>query len=184
MTTYTPAAIKEGLLAKSPEIFRYLYKTYGSRIITHVRKNSGSDDDAREMVQVTMLNLWQAVRDGRYREEGKLDQYIYQLSANAWLEELRRRRNRPQSSLDNMKGDAMFFDDSEESRQEALLKEQRLTAMQDALDRMEEPCKSIIQLYHLQDVALQEVAQRMNYDYNNLRKRIFDCRGKLKKMIN
>lgn len=183
MTTYTPARVTEGLLAKSPDVFRHLYRTYGGRIVAHVRKNSGSDEDAREIVQTTMLNLWQAVRDGRYRDEGKLDQYIYQLAANAWLEELRRRRNRPQSSLDEIKFGATLRDESDESMQQAQLKEQRLTELHRALEKMEEPCKSIIQLYHLQEVALQEVATRMNYDYNNLRKRIFDCRGKLRKMM-
>jgi RNA polymerase sigma factor (sigma-70 family) len=183
MTKFTSEKIREGLLEKNPDVFRYLYRTYGGKIVAHVRKNSGSDEDAQEIIQTTMLNLWQAVRDGRYRDEGKLDQYVYQLGANAWLEELRRRRNRPQSSLDEATSGALLRDDSEESLQQVQIKEQRLSDMHRALEQMDEPCRSIIQLYHLQEVALQEVALKMNYDYNNLRKRIFDCRGKLRKMM-
>ena len=98
--TYTALQIKDGLVNNDAGIFRYLYKTYGGMIVGYVKKNSGSDQDAREMVQTVLLELWNAMRDGRYREEGKLDRFIYMLTANTWRDELRRRRVRKTDNID------------------------------------------------------------------------------------
>ena len=179
--TYTALQIKDGLVNNDAGIFRYLYKTYGGMIVGYVKKNSGSDQDAREMVQTVLLELWNAMRDGRYREEGKLDRFIYMLTANTWRDELRRRRVRKTDNIDAVH--LQFSDDSHESLTAALVKDQRIEAIHHCLAQLESPCDEIIRLFHLQEVRLQEVAEQMQYDYNNLRKRIFDCRKKLKKLV-
>ena len=177
---YTSTQIIDGLREKNPAIIRHLYRQHASMIAGHVRKNNGSDEDAAEIIQITMLQLWTAVQEGRYAEEGKLERYIFKLAANNWRYELRRRRNRPTSSLDKMLVDPT--DDSTYSLEAAIVKDRYLNAVHEALGEMESPCNEIIRLYHLKDISLQEISKQMNYDYNNLRKRIFDCRKKLKKL--
>jgi RNA polymerase sigma factor (sigma-70 family) len=179
--SYNAAQIKDGLLRNDPEIFRYLYRTCSGMIVGYVRKNSGSEHDAREMVQTVLLELWNAVRENRYNEEGKLERYIYMLTANTWRDELRRRKVRHTDQLDDWHHAAT--DDSELSVAAAIAKDQRIEAIHNCLEKLESPCDDIIRLYHLQEIPLQDVALQMNYDYNNLRKRIFDCRKKLKKMV-
>jgi len=181
MKNYTTAQIKDGLLNSDPEIFRFLYRTYGGMITGYVKKNSGSDPDAREMVHTVLLELWQAVKSGKYAEEGKLERYIYMLTSNTWRDELRRRKVRKTEELDT--GHGAIASDADESIAQAIVKDRRIEAIYQCLDRMEKPCDDIIRLFHLQEMPLLEVAERMRYDYNNLRKRIFDCRKKLKKMV-
>lgn len=178
---YTAAQIKDGLLKNDPEIFRHLYRNYGGMVIGYVRKNNGSDLDAREMVQTVLLEFWNAVREGRYKEEGKLERYIYMLTSNTWRDELRRRKVRQTDELSPE--NAGLADDSEISLAAAVVKDQRIEAIHHCLRHLESPCDDIIRLFHLQEISLQEVAIQLNYDYNNLRKRIFDCRKKLKKLV-
>lgn len=178
---YTGVQIKDGLLKNDPEIFRYLYRNYGGMITGYVRKNNGSDLDAREMVQTVLLELWNAVREGRYNEEGKLERYLYILTSNTWRDELRRRQVRRTDELSTES--ANLADDTDISLAAAVAKDRRIEAVHHCLQRLESPCDDIIRLFHLQEISLQEVAVRMNYDYNNLRKRIFDCRKKLKKLV-
>lgn len=178
---YTAAQIKDGLLKNDPEIFRHLYRTYGGMITGYVKKNNGNDLDAREMVQTILLELWTAVREGRYNEEGKLERYLYMLTSNTWRDELRRRRVRQTDEFNPDR--ASLADDTDISLAAAVAKDQRIEAIHHCLQRLESPCDDIIRLFHLQEISLQEVANRMNYDYNNLRKRIFDCRKKLKKLV-
>jgi RNA polymerase sigma factor (sigma-70 family) len=176
-----PTQIKDGLLRDDPETFRYLYRTFGGMIVGYVRKNSGSDHDAREMIQTVILELWNTMREGRYQEEGKLDRYIYMLTANTWRDELRRRKVRRTDELDP--GRISIEDDSDMSVATAIAKDKSIEAIHHCLQQLESPCDDIIRLYHLEEVKLQDVAEQMNYDYNNLRKRIFDCRKKLKKLV-
>lgn len=179
--TYSTTQIKDGLLRSDPDIFRYLYRTQGAMIVGYVRKNSGSEHDAREMVQTVILELWNAVREGRYQEEGKLDRFVYMLTSNRWRDELRRRKVRQTDELDPARQQVM--DDSDLSVEAAIAKDSRIEAIHHCLQRLEAPCDDIIRLYHLEEMKLQDVAAQMNYDYNNLRKRIFDCRKKLKKLV-
>lgn len=179
--TYTTAQIKAGLLRSDPNTFRHLYRTYGGMVVGYVKKNRGTDRDAREMVQTVLLEFWNAVREGRYNEEGKLDRYLYMLTSNTWRDELRRRKVRQTDELDPAQ--ISSTDDSQQSVALAIVKDQRIEAIHHCLQRLESPCDDIIRLYHLQEISLQQVAVQMNYDYNNLRKRIFDCRKKLKKLV-
>jgi RNA polymerase sigma factor (sigma-70 family) len=103
------------------------------------------------------------------------------LTANTWRDELRRRKVR---RTDELEPDQMqVADDHTDSLAAAVAKDARIEAIHHCLQRLESPCDDMIRLYHLEEVSLQEVAVRYNYDYNNLRKRIFDCRKKLKKLV-
>lgn len=178
--SFTSEAIMDGLKAKRSDVFDYLYQEFGSMIAGHVIKNSGSEEDAREMVQITMVKLWQVVNEGRYEEQGKLGQFVFQLAANTWREELRRRRNNPREELKDQA--LQILDDREDAIHWVLVKEKRLQAIQAGMQHLQEECRKIIEWYHLAAISLQQIAAEQNMDYNNLRKRIFDCRKKLKQI--
>lgn len=170
--------LTKGILARDPDVFRYLYRQYADMIRGHVLRNSGSESDADEMVQVTMLELWNAVREDRYRDMGKLGQYIFQIAANSWREELRRRRNRPQQALEDSL--AAVEDLSGEELAWAVVKDKMLEGIHLGMKQVDPTCRELLEGYHLNEKSLLELAEQLEYDYNNLRKRIFDCRKKLK----
>lgn len=177
---YTTQELLKGILEKDPDVFRYLYTTFGGMIAGYIRKNSGSEEDAQEMIQTVMIELWVSVRDGRYNETGKLPHYIYQITSNTWRDELRKRKkHQPESFSDQYH---QIEDESETNILGAVVKDQQLDAIYRGIAQLGETCREIIQLYHLKKVSLQEIAERMQYDYDNLRKRIFDCRKKLRQL--
>jgi RNA polymerase sigma factor (sigma-70 family) len=178
--TYTANEVLEKLKSQDPEMFRYIYRTYGKMITGHVLKNSGTLEDAKELIQITFTELWSSINEGRYREEGKLGHYIFQLAANNWRYELRKRRTRTTDDLDD--APHLLADDSTESMERQVVKDRYLNAIHEALKQIGGTCEQVIKLYHLEEKSLQDVANQMNYDYNSLRKRIFDCRKKLKKI--
>ena len=122
---YTTQELLIGIQEKDTEVFRYLYKHYSGMIAGYVRKNSGSEEDAVEMIQVVMLELWMAVQNGRYNEEGKLANYIYQLTSNTWRDELRKRKKRSSEALSD--GELQLKDESELDLVHAIVKDKQLT---------------------------------------------------------
>lgn len=173
--------VLDGLIAKKSEAFDYLYQKFSKMIIGHVKKNSGSDDDAEEVVQITFVKFWTVVKEERYIHQGKMGQYLFQLAANSWKEELRRRRNHPTQALEVHRVD--HSDDSADIITEKILKEKELDCLHTCIGNLGEECQRIIRLYHLKSVRLKALAVQLDYNYNNLRKKIFDCRNKLKKMM-
>lgn len=180
--SYTPAAILAGLKAKDARIFNHLHQTYGQKIVAYVCRNSGSAEDGQEIAQVVWLRFWMLVNEDKYVETGKMSAFIWQIVVNAWHEELRRRKKHGTAAIDDSFHDPIAPDD-EADIAALIVKDKYLQAMHEALNQMQEPCQSIIRLYHLQKIRLQEVAEQLAYDYNNLRKRIFDCRNKLRRMV-
>jgi len=178
---YTDAQLTEGILGRREAAYAALYQRYGDMVIGHVRKNSGNPEDAREIMQITMVKLYQAIRDGRYEDRGKLGHYVFQLAANSWREELRRRRARPRGSLETEDGLLQLPDEGDEALAATVVKDERLRVLHRALRQMGSPCKEIINGYHLRRRKLKEMAVELSYDYNALRKRLFDCRGRLRR---
>jgi len=158
--------------------YRELYQKYGRMVIGHVRKNSGTEADAKELVQIVMVKFFMALQGNRYEHTGKLGHYLFQLGANSWREELRRRRTRPTVELS---APLLELSDPESDRvAELIVKDRHLNALHQALARMGNPCRDLIKNYHLKQQQLKTIATQMSYDYNALRKRLFDCRKKLK----
>ncbi|NJO87241.1 MAG: sigma-70 family RNA polymerase sigma factor [Lewinella sp.] len=169
-----------GIQASQESAFAEVFRRYRVMIQGHVIKNSGSSEDAQEIIQLTMVKLFMAIREGRYEDQGKLGHYVFQLAANSWREELRRRRNRPNDSLTDF--DYQLADDSEEQIALAVVKDKQLQALHQALGQMGQPCQDLIKKLSLKKEQLKSIAVQLDYDYNNLRKRLFDCRKKLKQL--
>ena len=178
-TKMTDQKVLEGLLAKRPDTYRYLYKKFGPMVLAHVLKNSGSREDGDEILQRTVLKVWEKVKAGKYQDQGKFDRFFYSVATNMWLDELRSRRRKPVSRLG--KTEEYLQDESEEDWSRKVVKHDSLDAIYRALKKLGDTCKELIELYHFQEIPLKEIAELKQYDYGNLRKRIFDCRNRLKR---
>ncbi len=178
--TFSDEQIISGIKAKDARIFKYLYERFGPKIIGYVRKNSGSEADAKEMVQIAILKLWNNLKEKQYTEQGKLDRYIFTIAANSWKEELRRRKRSNTIALG--KGEEMIRDEGDEDLIRKVVKSSSMDAIYAALPRLGEKCREYVGLYHFQEKPLKEIAAEQSVPYGNLRKRIFDCRAKLKKL--
>lgn len=176
----TDEQIIAGIRRKDKATFDYIYRQYGGMLIAHVMKNSGSRTDGMETLQIALLRIWENINQNKYKDQGKFANYLYMVMANCWREELRRRKSQHIQSLG--KTEEYLADEGDIEIYRKLVKEGNLSAIYRALDRLDSLCQEIIELYHLQEVPLKEVAALKNYDYNNLRKRIFNCRAKLKKL--
>lgn len=180
MMTYTNETLIEGIRNNDSQTFTHLYKTYGPRILGYVLKNSGSDEDGQEVIQKTLLKVWQNIQKGSYKEESKLSQYISRVASNTWLEELRTRKRKPTVKLG--KGEEMLADESDDAIINKTFRGKAIDAMYAALNKLGAACQRLIELYHFEEQALKDIAVSQDITYGSLRKRIYDCRNKLKKL--
>lgn len=180
LDSFNTEEVIAGIRTNDKLVYEYLYRQYGHMITGHVLKNNGDEEDAQEMVQLVMIKLWSAVQEGRYDEKGKLAHYIYQVAANSWREELRRRRNRPQEPIGLAA--LQVEDESHEQRLEAIVKNRQIEAIYESLPKLQPACRKLIEYYHVQQGRLLDLAEQEGLNYNRLRKQIFDCRKKLQRI--
>ena len=68
-----------------------LFVAYEKPVTGFIRKNGGDKADAEDILQETIIALWQNVNNGRYQASAKLSTYIFAIAKNKWLAEYRRR---------------------------------------------------------------------------------------------
>ena len=60
----------------------------------------GPEEDARDLCQETLLKAYRAL--GTFKKEARFSSWLYQIALNVCRDRLRRRKSRPQVSLDEL----------------------------------------------------------------------------------
>lgn len=173
--------IIEGILNKDNSTYNYIYQKFGPMITAYAIKNSGSAEDGMELVQVTILKIWDIIQNGKYEDRGKFGQFVYTVAANTWKLELRKRKKSPTQALGE--SEKFISDKGEDELYWKVTKDSKIDAIYQGINQLDETCQELINLFHLEKVSLLEISEQKNYPYNNLKKRIFNCRKKLKRIV-
>ncbi len=171
----------ESLLAGDSDSITYVYQTLGPKIIGYVMNNSGTKEDGKELFQNAYVKAFQNLKDGKYREKGKFEQWFNQIAKNIWLEELRQRRRSATQNIDDVPS---ISDRNPDDLAQSLLKNQNLDALHRALTRLGEPCRSMLYRFHGEEsVSSQELAEEMGKNDGAIRAQLRRCRQELAKLL-
>ncbi len=180
---FTEDELIKGIQTGSRKVFEYIYEKYGPKVLGYVIKNSGTQADGEDILQRTLTTVWENIVSGKYINEGKLEAYFHRIATFLWLETLRKRRNTPLKRETNDFVNEIKDTTTQETLADAILKNDQIETMQAALAQIPEDCQALLKAFHFQDVPLKDLAQQSGKEYGTVRKRIFDCREKLKKMM-
>lgn len=81
--------IIDGLIKESNDAYELLYNSYYKVVLSIVVRNSGSEEDAKDVFQETMVVLVHKIRKDNFRLSAALQTYIAAISKNIWLKHLR-----------------------------------------------------------------------------------------------
>jgi RNA polymerase sigma-70 factor, ECF subfamily len=132
------------------------------------REPLGSDWD--DVVQVSLLKLWTALRQGRFASEASLGAYVKRVVANACLDRLRSRRLRQWVPLDELALPA-----SCSSALERLARRESAAVLLVVLAEMPAECRDLWQMI-LDGLSYREMSDRLGVAEGALRARVLRCR--------
>lgn len=78
-----------GLKSNDNQAYEIVYKFYYPSVKNIVLKNNGSEDDAKDIFQETILVLLEKVSKDDFNLTSSLKTYIFAVSSNLWLKRLR-----------------------------------------------------------------------------------------------
>ena len=70
-----------------------MYDGYYRYLENYVLQNSGSTDDAADIIQETFLVFIKTVEENKYRQESGVKSFLYSIVKNLWITELRKRKS-------------------------------------------------------------------------------------------
>lgn len=160
---------------------RMIYKEYYGLLESYVVKNKGSKEDAADAIQETIVAFIDIVEQDKYRGDASVKSFLFSITRNIWLSELRKRNSAENRNQIFEKAK----DQVEEQTMQQLIRRENHTAIQQMLDKLGDKCKQLLMLVYYENLAMSDIVLQMP-DYQNeqvLRNKKYKCMKQLEQMI-
>ena len=163
------------------QAFNALMGMHEKRMYAVAVRMCGNYDDAQDCLQEAMLRVYRAISG--FKEQSSFSTWVYRITMNTCLDELRRRKNRPNTSLDGLLDTGWSpSDDRETPEQHAVRSEQR-ELLEKLIAALPEDMRAAIVLRDIQGMSYDDIAAALNTNVGTVKSRISRGREKLREKI-
>jgi RNA polymerase sigma factor (sigma-70 family) len=169
----------EGLAANDTSAVETIYRENYSTIQAFIVKNSGYPEDARDIFQEAMIILFEKAKQESFELSCQIKTFIYSVCRRLWLKRLQQQsRYYPASEIIK---ETVPVEDELEVHEKLNID---LTLMENALSKIGDPCKSILEAYYIQKKSMPEIADMFGYtNADNAKTQKYKCLLRLKKIF-
>jgi RNA polymerase sigma factor (sigma-70 family) len=157
------------------ELFRKNRRSVASLVI----RNNGTEDDAEDVLQESLIVLWERVRKGTFEYQAKLSTFIYATAKNIWLRKLARQRRELPSASETFEipsEDSSPFEEMEEN--------ERILAIEQAMEEIGNPCRDILLLYYWEEQTMENIAAKLGFaNADTVKSKKYQCKKALEKLV-
>lgn len=156
-----------------------LYRQHYLMIQAMVLANAGSKDDAADLFQETVIVLYEKVKSGNFELQCLLKTFLYSVARRLWLKKLQQQQryiSQPEEVAETIP--------VEDEIENHLKLQNDFNIMDSAMNKVGEPCKSLLQAYYLQKKHMNLIAQEFGYtNADNAKTQKYKCLVRLKKLF-
>lgn len=163
------------------QAFEQLMRAHEGRMYAVSLRMCGNREDALDCTQEAMLRIYRAM--GNFKGQSSFATWVYRITMNTCLDELRRRKVRTSSSLDALL-DAGWSpsDDEDTPERHSIASEQRRT-LEQAIAGLPEDMRAAIVLRDVQGFSYDEIATMLSANVGTIKSRISRGREKLREVL-
>ncbi len=149
----------------------YLYKKHFRMMTNLVLKNSGTEEEAKDVYQEALLAFWQKASSGNLVLTSKISTYLYSICLNQWRKELDRKSRLSHEEVDG----EMYQDFGQQENAKIIVK---------CIDELGDVCKKILTYYYFDGLNMTEIAERLNFANTDTAKtKKYKCKKKLDTLV-
>lgn len=168
-----------GILNDSKKTLEGIYKAYFPMVLQLVITNNGSEDDAKDIFQESVIVLYDKVKSGNFELNSKLKTFLYSVCRRLWLKRLSV-KSRSSGNITDFEEVIAVEHDLEHHEE----KDRQFRQMDLALSHLGEPCKTIIEQFYMQNKSMQEICEAFGYtNADNAKNQKYKCLQRLKKLF-
>jgi len=169
----------EGLAVNDKSVVEAIYRDNFPMIQAFILNNSGDSDEARDIFQEAMIVVYEKAISGSFELNCLLKTYIYSVCRRLWLKRLQQLQR--YGSLVEYVDETVAVDEDLESHEKH---NADFTLMENAMSKIGEPCKSLLDAYYIQKKNMQEIAADFGYtNADNAKTQKYKCLVRLKKLF-
>jgi len=172
-------SLLEGLAREDKDSIERIYRENYNMIHTLVLNNNGSSDDAADIFQEAMIVLFEKSRSEAFELSCQLKTYIYSICRRLWLKRLHNSQ-RLHHNVESAE-DVVSVEEDLESHEK---RQNEFQIMENAMSKIGEPCKSLLEAYYIQKKQMQQIAADFGYtNADNAKTQKYKCLVRLKKLF-
>lgn len=167
------------LKANDEFFIKSLYDLHFDNIRQFVLKNSGTEEDAKDIYQETFIAIWRNVQLDKFhpKKETSLGGYIYQVAKNKWFDHLRAIKNQKKRI------DIEKIDDPVEKQTQIDDTLEHIGIIKINYRLLSEKCKEILNLFYFNKESMKQIADRFDWTEASAKNNKYRCLQKLREMI-
>jgi|SRR5665213_1420473 len=167
----------KGLAAHDAECIETIYRDNFATIKGFIIKNNGYTDDALDVFQEAMIVLFEKAKSGSFTLSCQLQTYLYSICRRLWLKKLQKQKLY-NPSIEIIE-EIVPVDNEIEYHEK---KTNDFLFMENALKKIGEPCKSLLEAFYLDKKSMPEIAASFGYtNSDNAKTQKYKCLVRLKK---
>lgn len=171
------SGIIDGLRDGQKGTLNDIYERYYPFVKDHVLKNSGSEDDAKDVFQDAMMAIFQNVSDKDFELTCQFKTYLYAVSTKIWKKKLRTQKNDKSDLSDSIEQIA------QEEIDDAVLKMERYKFYQRKFEELSEKCRDLLKMF-LNGIDMKRITEHFGFaSIAYTKKRKFQCKENLVRLI-
>ncbi|MBQ0787446.1 MAG: sigma-70 family RNA polymerase sigma factor [Oceanihabitans sp.] len=169
----------EGLLKNNSFIIQAIYDTFVPKVINYIKQNSGDADQAQDVIQETLITIYNQASQKKLQLTCPFDAYFFLLCKRKWLNELKKKTNKEVTINEEV---LSKDDDSQELAFETSLFGEKQELFNTMFQKLGNACKDLLKAT-FKIKSMEEVAKSLGVTYAYARKKKSLCIGKLTKMV-
>src|SRR4030095_4010103 len=138
----------------------FLYQQYSETISSFITNNGGSQQDADDIFQETVMAFIDTVQKGNYRMEASIKTFLVSIAKNLWYKEIKKKeRSDFRDKVFEIGRGSEEIDVSHEISDREMKKELR-----ELLNKLGESCKKILMLFYYENLSMREIVDHLHYE--------------------
>jgi RNA polymerase sigma factor (sigma-70 family) len=170
--------ILERIKANDRSVLSELYNKYQRLIFSHVIKNGGNEKDAEDILQETVITLWQKATMSNIELNVKLSTYLLAIAKNKWLAELRKMKRNISQNIEET------VTDGNPTSLDVMVDNEKIQIVRDALKLIAPICKKLLLLFYFEGRSMTDIARILEFANADVAKaKKYQCKNSLEKVL-
>lgn len=174
------AELARGARKATEQVYKQHYKT----VTIWMQQNGCSEADAADIYQEAITILFEKAQKEDFRLTCKIGTYLFAIGKHLWYKKAQQLQKRPGFLPDNAGIDENVdwaYEDDINGHEEREMHYQHLNT---ALEKLGEPCRSLLKAFYQQDKSMQEIAADFGYtNPDNAKTQKYKCLTRLRKLF-
>jgi len=137
-----------------------LYRQYSETTSSFIIHYGGSQQDAEDVFQETVMAFIEIVKKGSYRKEASIKTFLVSVARNIWFNEIKKRER----SGFREKQFEIGRDQNEMDVSHQIGDLEKKKQLRELVNKLGEPCRKLLMLFYYENLSMKEIVDHLPYE--------------------